>query len=206
MKLKSSDCGNFWETLSQCIRKRVAVGSKVLSFPGSFMALSSCSLSHSLIYRVSHPIIHRGSSAKFLGVPLACGPLLQLATAQAGQGSSQNISQTMGWETLYIMSICFWRQWSGRASTAFIQNNTCRRKMPQNAQPQCLWRTEAIYVIKIAQNIFISFNSMYTWTFRDSRDWTLFCLRPWKKVITQAHWGMLFRSIWREHNLDWCSV
>ena len=69
----------------------MAVGSKVLSFPGSFMAASSCSLSHSLIYRVSHPIIHRGSSAKFLGGPLACGPLLQLATAQARQGNSLKI-------------------------------------------------------------------------------------------------------------------
>ena len=29
-------------------------------------------------------------SAKFSGVPPACGPLLQLATAQAGQGNSQN--------------------------------------------------------------------------------------------------------------------
>ena len=41
-------------------------------------------------YRVSHPIIHGGFSDKFKGVPPACGPLLQLATAQAGQGNSQN--------------------------------------------------------------------------------------------------------------------
>ena len=41
-------------------------------------------------YRVSHPNMHRGFSDKFWGVPPACGPLLQLATAQAGQGNSQN--------------------------------------------------------------------------------------------------------------------
>ena len=41
-------------------------------------------------YRVSHPIIHRDFLAKFYGVPPAFGPLLQLATAEAGQGNSQN--------------------------------------------------------------------------------------------------------------------
>ena len=42
------------------------------------------------MYRFSHRIFHRDFSAKFLGLPPACGPLLQLATAQAGQGNSQN--------------------------------------------------------------------------------------------------------------------
>ena len=41
-------------------------------------------------YRVSHTIMQRGFLEKFLGLPPACGPLLQLATAQAGQGNSQN--------------------------------------------------------------------------------------------------------------------
>ena len=30
---------------------------------------------------------------KFYGVPQACGPLLQLATAQAGKGNSPNLLQ-----------------------------------------------------------------------------------------------------------------
>ena len=45
----------------------------------------SLSFSH---YRVSHPIMQRGFFDYFLGVPPACGPLLQLATAQAGHGNS----------------------------------------------------------------------------------------------------------------------
>ena len=43
------------------------------------------------VYRVSHPIMQRGFSDYFLGVPPSCGSLLQLATAQAGQGNSQKL-------------------------------------------------------------------------------------------------------------------
>ena len=39
-------------------------------------------------YRVSLPNMQRGFPEKFMGVPPACGPLLQLATAQAWQGNS----------------------------------------------------------------------------------------------------------------------
>ena len=62
---------------------------------------------YGLNYRVCHPIIHIGFLAQFQGLPPAYGPLLQLATAQAGPGRGtpktkhDEISRTMGWETLY---------------------------------------------------------------------------------------------------------
>ena len=42
------------------------------------------------MYRFPHPIIHRDFFSQVLGSSPACGPLLQLATSQAGQGNSQN--------------------------------------------------------------------------------------------------------------------
>ena len=40
------------------------------------------------MYRVSHPIMQRFFEKVLGSSPGACGPLLQLATAQAGQGNS----------------------------------------------------------------------------------------------------------------------
>ena len=46
-----------------------------------------------ILYRVSHPIMQRGFLEKFYRVPPASGLLLQLATAQAGQGNSLKLFQ-----------------------------------------------------------------------------------------------------------------
>ena len=49
------------------------------------------------IYRVTRQLESYIRLQSIWGVPPACGPLLQLATAQAGQGNSQNwLQQTIG--------------------------------------------------------------------------------------------------------------
>ena len=57
-------------------------------------------------YNAAHPIVCQVLKMMIWGTPLAVGPLLQLAIAQAGTCNSQkNVTeprQTFGWATLYM--------------------------------------------------------------------------------------------------------
>ena len=56
------------------------------------------------LYNAAHPIVRQVMKKMILGILLAVGPLLQLATAQAGTCNSQKKHRrTTGWAVLYIL-------------------------------------------------------------------------------------------------------